>query len=156
MIAALRSELSDLLERPSDVRYFAERNFSCAHTALWPGTASSLSSEPTPMPQGSIVNRDGVRVIQGTPTSPLQAPTLFLRLWRIAPPGEKPRTLAALAMARPARSGYVVKDLIADMELGPKEALDKAVAIAKRGDVAEVYVNADLAKLPRHSLVAAG
>jgi len=108
------------------------------------------------MPQGSIVNRDGVRVIQGTPTSPLQAPTLFLRLWRIAPPGEKPRTLAALAMARPARSGYVVKDLIADMELGPKEALDKAVAIAKRGDVAEIYVNADLSKLPGARLVAAG
>ncbi|HEX7080527.1 MAG TPA: hypothetical protein VF329_05895 [Gammaproteobacteria bacterium] len=108
------------------------------------------------MPQGSMVMKDGVRVIQGTPTSPLKGPALFLRLWRVAPPGEKPRTLASLAMARPARTGYIVKDLIADMELGPKEALDKAVAIAKRGDVSEVYVNADLSKLPKGPIAATG
>jgi hypothetical protein len=108
------------------------------------------------MPEGSTVMKDGVRVMQGTPASPLQRPTLFLRLWRVAAPGQPQRTLASLAMARPAANGYVIKDLIADMELGAIEALDKAIAIAKRGDVAEVYVNADLAKLPRHSFAAAG
>jgi hypothetical protein len=52
-------------------------------------------------------------------------------------------------MARPGRQGYVVKELIPDMELEPQAALDKAVAIAKRGEVIEVYVNADLDRLPR-------
>lgn len=103
-----------------------------------------------------MVIRDGVRVIQGTPSSPLQRPTLFLRLWRVAAPGQAESTFASLAMVRPARSGYVFKDLIADMDLGPMQALDKAVAIARRGDVAEIYVNADMAKLPRNSIAAAG
>lgn len=100
------------------------------------------------MPRSSMVIKDGVRVIQGTPTAPLQRPTLFLRLRRVASPGERERTLAALAMARPASSGYVIKDLIADMELGPKAALEKAVAIARRGGVAEIYLNANLERLP--------
>jgi hypothetical protein len=107
------------------------------------------------MPQGAMVNKDGVRVIQGTPVTPLQRPTLFLRLWRVVPPKGEPRTLAALSMARPAQNGYVVKSLIADMELGPKAAVDKAVAIARRGDVAEVYVNADMSKLPGGALAEA-
>jgi hypothetical protein len=107
------------------------------------------------MPQGSMVIKDGVRVIQGTPPAPLQRPTLFLRLWRVVQPKGQPRTLAALSMARPAQNGYVIKALIADMELGPKEAVDKAVAIAQRGDVAEVYVNADLSKLPGSGLARA-
>ena len=107
------------------------------------------------MPQGSKVTKDGVRVIQGTPTAPLQRPALFLRLWRVAPPNGPPRTLAALAMARRTHEGYVIKNLIADMELEPKEAVDKAVAIARRGDVAEVYVNPDLSKLPGGGLAKA-
>ena len=92
--------------------------------------------------------KNGVRITQGTPTAPLQRPTLFLRMWRSVPPDGPARTLATLAMARPAQEGYVVKTLLADMELAPNEALDKAVAIAQRGDVAEIYVNADLSKLP--------
>jgi hypothetical protein len=75
--------------------------------------------------------------------------TLFLRMWRISKPGEPVRTRASLSMARPGRQGYVVKELIPDMELEPQAALDKAVAIAKRGEVIEVYVNADLDRLPR-------
>jgi hypothetical protein len=105
------------------------------------------------MPQGPII-RNGVRVIQGTPEAPLQGPTLFLRLLRVSAPGKKPHTVAALSMARPAPSGYVVKELIADMEATPAAALDKAVAIARRGDVTEVYINADLTKLPRTAAVA--
>jgi hypothetical protein len=99
--------------------------------------------------------KDGVRVVQGTPQAPLQRPTLFLRVVRISEPGKKPRTLAALSMARPGPSGYVVKELIGDMDLTPSAALEKAGAIARRGQVQEIYVNADLAKLPRGVAVAA-
>jgi hypothetical protein len=35
------------------------------------------------------------------------------------------------------------------MELEPQAALDKAIAIAKRGDAGVVYLNADLAKIPK-------
>lgn len=87
--------------------------------------------------------------MQGTPTVPLTRSTLFLRMWRISKPGEPVRTRASLSMARPGPQGYVVKELIPDMELEPQAALDKAVAIAKRGEVVEVYVNADLDRLPR-------
>ncbi len=108
------------------------------------------------MPEGSMVTRSGVRVIQGTPRAPLERPTLFLRMWRSAPPGEAPRTLAALGMARPGRGGYVIKELIGEMELAPADAVEKAVAIARRGDVTEVYVNADLSRLPQPKLAEAG
>ena len=59
------------------------------------------------------------------------------------------RTRATLFMVRPGPGDYVIKELIPDMELDPKAALEKAVAIAKRGDAAVVYLNADLAKIPR-------
>ena len=59
-------------------------------------------------------------------------------------------------MARPGPQGYVVKELIPDMDLEPQAALDKAVAIAKRGGVGEIYLNADLARLPRTATRAAG
>ncbi|HEX5420675.1 MAG TPA: hypothetical protein VFY39_11810 [Gammaproteobacteria bacterium] len=101
------------------------------------------------MREGLIVTKNGVRVIQGMPSEPLQRPTLFLHLWRYAPPGEKPKTLAMLRMARPTRDGYVIKELIPETEEAPSAALEKAVAIARRGDVAEIYVNADLTQLPR-------
>jgi hypothetical protein len=42
------------------------------------------------------------------------------------------------------------------MELGPQAALDKAIAIAKRGDVAVVYLNADLDKIPKQAATASG
>ncbi|HEU4617994.1 MAG TPA: hypothetical protein VFV10_08125 [Gammaproteobacteria bacterium] len=108
------------------------------------------------MPKGSSVVKDGVRVIQGTPQAPLQRPTLFLRVLRIAEPGKKPHTVASLSMARPGPAGYVIKELIGDMDVTPSAALDKAVAIARRGDVEEIYLNADLAKLPRAAAVAMG
>ena len=94
--------------------------------------------------------------MQGTPTAPLMRSTLFLRMWRISKPGEPVRTRASLSMARPGPQGYVVKELIPDMELEPQAALDKAVAIAKRGEVTEIYVNADLARLPQAKARATG
>jgi hypothetical protein len=73
---------------------------------------------------------------------------LFLRLWRVKE-GKDVRTRATLFMVRPGPRDYVIKELIPDMELEPKAALEKAIAIAKRGDAAVVYLNADLAKIPR-------
>ena len=95
-----------------------------------------------------MVIKEGVRIIRGTPSAPLQRQALFLRIRRIPVPGKPSRTTASLATARPVPQGYVIKDLIDDMELEPKEALEKAIAIAKRGGVEEIYVNADLRKLP--------
>ncbi|HEY8519886.1 MAG TPA: hypothetical protein VIN61_07395 [Gammaproteobacteria bacterium] len=101
------------------------------------------------MPQGSVVIKEGVRVIQGTPANAIGRSTLFLRMWKTAPgKGAQPRTLASLHMVRPGPTGYIVKELLPELELDPHAALDKAVAIAKRGDVDEIYVNADLSKLP--------
>jgi hypothetical protein len=101
------------------------------------------------MAQGSTLVRDGVRIIEGTPTTPLHAATLFLSMWRVSKPGEETRTRAALSMARPGPKGYVIKELIPDMELGAQAALDKAIAIAKRGDASVVYLNADLTQIPK-------
>jgi len=103
------------------------------------------------MSQGSMVIKDGVRVVQGTPDAPLRGPALFLQIRRVVASGQPPRMTASLSTARPSSAGYVIKDLIDDMELGPKEALEKAIAIAKRGGVEEIYVNADLSKLPRRA-----
>lgn len=111
------------------------------------------------MSEDPVVEKEGVRIIRGTPTSPLQRPTLFLRVWRVAPSegtNGPPRSYAALTMARPGGEGYIVKDLMSDMELAPKEAVDKAVAIARRGDVGEIYVNADMSKLPGGPFAATG
>jgi hypothetical protein len=98
--------------------------------------------------KGSKAVKDGVQVIQGTPTSPITSPTLFLRLWR-AREGKEIRTRATLFMVRPGPGDYVIKELIPDMELDAQAALEKAVAIAKRGDASVVYLNADLAKIPQ-------
>jgi len=108
------------------------------------------------MAHSSKLVRDGVNVVQGTPTEPIRKSTLFLRMWRTMPPGKPERTLASLYMVRPGRGEYVIKELIPDMELKPQAALDKAVAIAKRGDVTEIYVNADLGNLPQLKKTAAG
>lgn len=99
-------------------------------------------------PKGSKAVKDGVHVIQGTPSAPITSPTLFLRLWRVTE-GKQVRTRATLFMVRPGPADYVIKELIPDMELEPQAALDKAVAIAKRGDAAVVYLNADLARIPK-------
>ena len=98
--------------------------------------------------QGSKAVKDGVQVIQGTPTAPLTETTLFLRLWRVTE-GTKERTRATLYMVRPSPGDYVIKELIPDMELDAQAALDKAVAIAKRGDASTVYLNADMARIPK-------
>ena len=98
--------------------------------------------------QGKTAVRDGVQVIQGTPTAPITRPTLFLRLWRVAE-GKEQRTRATLFMVRPGPGEYVIKELIPDMELDAQAALEKAVAIAKRGDASVVYLNADLDKIPK-------
>ena len=97
---------------------------------------------------GSKAVKDGVQVIQGTPKAPLTSATLFLRLWRVSA-GKEVRTRATLYMVRPGRADYVVKELIPDMELDAQAALDKAVAIAKRGDASVIYLNADVAQIPK-------
>lgn len=98
--------------------------------------------------KGSKAVRDGVQVIQGTPTAPITGPTLFLRLWKVTE-GKQVRTRATLFMVRPGAADYVIKELIPDMELDAQAALDKAIAIAKRGDASVVYLNADLARIPK-------
>ena len=42
----------------------------------------------------------------------------------------------------------MIKELIAEMDLDAQAAVRKAVAIAQRGDVSEIYLNADLERLP--------
>jgi hypothetical protein len=106
--------------------------------------------------QGAKVVRDGIEVVQGTPTAPITRSTLFLKLWRTQGPKKTEVTRAALFMVRPGRGEYVVKELIPDMELGPQAAVEKAIAIAKRGDVKTVYLNADLNNLPKPRFAAAG
>ena len=103
--------------------------------------------------QGSKAVRDGVQVIQGTPAEPITRATLFLRLWRVKE-GKRERTRASLFMVRPGAGDYIVKELIPDMDLDAQAALDKAVAIAKRGDVSVVYLNADLDKIPKRRVAA--
>lgn len=105
--------------------------------------------------QGSKAVKDGVQVIQGTPTAPLTAATLFLRLWKVTE-GKQVRTRATLYMVRPGLGDYIVKELIPDMELDAQAALEKAVAIAKRGDASVVYLNADLSRIPKSRTAANG
>jgi len=103
--------------------------------------------------QGTKALKDGIQVIQGTPTAPLTGPTLFLRLWRVQE-GKEERTRASLFLVRPGAADYIVKELIPDMELDAQAALDKAVAIAKRGDASVLYLNADLARIPKQRNIA--
>lgn len=100
------------------------------------------------MSEGSTRVINGVRITQGTPAEPLTAPALFLKITRVTAPGKPERTLASLSMARPRPGTYVIKELIAEMDLEPQAAVKKAVAIALRGDVSEIYLNADLDRLP--------
>ncbi len=98
--------------------------------------------------QGAKTVKDGVQVIQGTPTQPITRPTLFLKLLRVGE-GKNARTRATLYMVRPGAADYVVKELIPDLDLEPQAALEKTIAIAKRGEVALVYLNADLDRIPK-------
>lgn len=98
--------------------------------------------------RGGKAVKDGVEIIQGTPKSAIAETTLFLKLWRVKE-GQIERTRAALFMVRPGAGEYVVKELIPDMELEPQAALDKTVAIAKRGDTRTIYLNADLTLIPK-------
>jgi hypothetical protein len=98
--------------------------------------------------QGSKAVKDGVQVIQGTPTEPILRATLVLRLWRVKEDKQE-RTRAALYMVRPGHGDYIVKELLPDMDLDAQAALDKTIAIAKRGDVSVVYLNADIDKIPK-------
>lgn len=103
------------------------------------------------MQRGTKAVKDGVQIVQGTPKEPITRPTLFLSLWRLKE-GDKTRTRAALHMVRPGVADYVQKELIPDMELEAQAALDKTVAIAKRGDVDTIYLNADLTKIPKRRI----
>lgn len=100
------------------------------------------------MANGSTITKDGVRVTQGTPAQPLAGPALFLRVLRVSAPGQRPRTRASLCVARPRPGGYLIKELIPDMDLEPRAALEKAVQIARRGEMTQIYLNADLDALP--------
>jgi len=108
------------------------------------------------MAQAATVVMEGVKVIQGTPSGSLTGPTLFLNMWKVIKPDEPDVTMASLRMARPGVDGYIIKDLIPELTCPPKQALDKAVAIANRGDVSEVYVNADMDNLPSLGFAAVG
>jgi hypothetical protein len=110
---------------------------------------------PTMTQKGARAVRDGVQVIQGTPPEPITRPTLFLRLLRVGE-GKRARTRATLYMVRPGPSDYVVKELIPDLDLEPQAALEKTVAIAKRGEVDVVYLNADLQQIPKRRTAANG
>jgi hypothetical protein len=104
---------------------------------------------------GTKTVKDGVQIIQGTPTEAIARPTLFLRLLR-AGEGKNVRTRATLLMVRPGPTDYVVKELIPDMDLDPQAALEKTIAIAKRGEVGVVYLNADLDRIPKRRAAANG
>lgn len=108
------------------------------------------------MPEGATRVVQGVRIIQGTPREPLSGAALFLRIARVTAPGRPDRTVASLTMARPRPGSYVIKELIGEMDLDAQAAVAKAVAIARRGDVAEIYLNADLERLPTTPVRALG
>ena len=110
---------------------------------------------PNMAQKGATAVRDGVQVIQGTPTAPITRATLFLRLLRVGE-GKNVRTRATLFMVRPGPTDYVVKELIPDLDLDPQAALEKTIAIAKRGEVGVVYLNADLERIPKRRPAANG
>jgi hypothetical protein len=90
----------------------------------------------------------GIQVYNGTPRLPLAAPALFLRVARVRATAQRSYTIASLHLARPGSNGYLIKELISDMQLAPEAAVEKAVDIALRGDVHVIYLNANLDRLP--------
>jgi hypothetical protein len=89
-----------------------------------------------------------VRVHRGTPRTPLTASALFLTVTRVKEAPNRRRVIATLSMARPAANGYLIKELMSDMQLEPEAAVEKAIDIALRGGIRDIYLNADLAHLP--------
>jgi hypothetical protein len=92
--------------------------------------------------------RGRIRVFQGTPKSPLVEPALFLAVRQSPDARDKRDTVASFWLVRPSDQSYVIKELITDMEIEPKAAVEKAVDIALRGEVCAIYLNADLDNLP--------
>ena len=89
----------------------------------------------------------GIRVFKGNPASPLVEPALFLGITVRARGGFAEDIIASLSLIRPGADGYSVKELIADMELGPEPAMEKAIDIAVRGQIRLIYIHADIDKL---------
>src|SRR5690606_38902684 len=106
-----------------------------------------LAETKRAMSQDSMVIKEGVRIVRGTPNAPQEAPAQYLEFTIVSVAGKPRHREASLATARPGPQDYVYKNLFEDMEYEQKEALAKAIAIAKRGGIEEIYVNADLAKL---------
>jgi hypothetical protein len=78
----------------------------------------------------------------------LTASALFLTVAKVEEAPNRRRVVATLSMARPSASGYLIKELIADMQLEPESAVEKAIDIALRGGIRDIYLNADLTNLP--------
>lgn len=91
----------------------------------------------------------GIKVFKGNPASPLAEPALFLSIRPSARDGFAENVIASLSSVRPGVGGYSVKELIADMELGPRPAMEKAIDIAIRGEIRLIFMNADLQNLPQ-------
>lgn len=92
--------------------------------------------------------QSGIKVFKGNPTMPLSEPALFIGLTARARGGFAENVVASLSSVRPGIGGYSVKELIADMELGPQAAMEKAIDIAIRGEIRLIFINADLDQLP--------
>jgi hypothetical protein len=88
-----------------------------------------------------------IKVFKGNPASRLAEPALFLGITQSARGGFADNVVASLSLVRPGADGYSVKELIADMELGPEPAMEKAIDIAIRGGIRLIFINADLDKL---------
>ncbi len=92
--------------------------------------------------------KSGIKVFKGNPTMALSEPALFIGITARARGGFADNVVASLSSVRPAIGGYSVKELIADMELGPQAAMEKAIDIAIRGEIRMIFINADIDKLP--------
>ena len=79
---------------------------------------------------------------------PLSEPALFIGISASARNGFAENVIASLSSVRPGIGGYSIKELIADMELGPQAAMEKAIDIAIRGEIRLIFINADLDKMP--------
>lgn len=91
----------------------------------------------------------GIKVFKGNPKIPLASPALFLGITTQDRGGFAGDVVASLTMVRPSADKYEIKELIADMELGPEAAMEKAIDIARRGEIRLIFINADLDKLSR-------
>jgi len=91
----------------------------------------------------------GIKVFKGNPRKPLSQPALFLGITHADRGGFAGNVVASLTMVRPVSDRYEIKELIADMELGPEPAMEKVIDIAMRGEIRLIFINADLDKLSR-------